>query len=58
VLYVLAVGQVKGFAFAGLDHPRRRRGVPGDMAAGLPGVEVDDLSKPASTVLARCNDRA
>ena len=43
VLYFLAVGQVKGFAFTlGPHHDaRRRRGVPGDMAAGLPGLEDD-----------------
>ena len=45
VLYFLAVGQVKGFAFTlGLTtDPRRRRGVPGDLAAGLPGIEVGDV---------------
>ena len=47
VLYVLAIGQVKGFAFTlGPDNDSRRgRGVPGDVAAGVPGVEVDDAGQ-------------
>ena len=37
-------------------HPRRRRGVPGDLAAGVPGVEVGDCCPSRrSTASARCS---